>query len=336
MSRRSEVKQYNDFMKQLLPRLGDGYSVTDKKAVKYDYIAYMLNRTQEMFIYTGLPETIPAGMLELLLQVNGYAAIAEHNGDLYAFFGGLGGVPDEYYRPTECIINNPALNFNLQGKIGENCIVIRNDSMYSGLMPMFAKYAELMTENDITFRVASINGRLASIISASDDRTKEAAIKYLEDIEDGQLGVIGETAFFDGVKVQTAADHQTQSVIDLIEYHQYLKASWYNDLGIQANFNMKREALTPEEVQLNVKALLPLAQNMLECRKEGVQAVNKLFGTNISVDFKSVWKDTEEEVEQKNQTLPEEDPEEQDAAQQEEDAAPEEAEETEEEESKDE
>lgn len=302
---KKEVREYNTFISQLLPRLGSGYDILDKSKAKYDYIAYMLNRTQEMFKYDGLPETIPANMLELLLQVNGFAGIAKCDGKLYAFFGGLGGVPDEYYRPTEFIINNPALNFNLMGKIGKDCIVIRNDDMYSGLMPMFNKYAALMVENDITFRTASINGRLASVISAADDRTKEAAEKYLKDIEEGKLGVIGETAFFDGVKVQTAADHNTQSVIDLIEYHQYLKASWYNDLGIQANFNMKREALTPEEVQLNVKALLPLAQNMLECRKEGVEKVNALFGTNIKVDFKSVWKDTEQEVEQNNQTLPE-------------------------------
>ena len=64
---------------------------------------------------------------------------------------------------------------------------------------------------------------------------------------------------------------------------------------------MKREALGADEVQLNIKALLPLAQNMLECRKEGVKAINEKYGTNITVDFKSVWKDTEEEVENKDQ-----------------------------------
>lgn len=302
----SELNRYNKFIDALLPRIGSFGNILDKKQGIYNYTAYMLDRTQEMFEYRGLPDTIPARMLELYLQVNGFACIAEANGNLYAFFGGLGGVPNEYYEPTECIVSNPALNFNKTLKINEDCIIIKNDAMYAGLMPLYSKYSELMTENDITFRTTSINARIAEVISASDDPTRAAAEKYLKDIEDGKLGVIGEGAFFDGVKVQAGARDVTARVIDLIEYHQYLKASWFNELGIQANFNMKREALGADEVQLNIKALLPLAQNMLECRKEGVDAVNKKFGTNISVDFKSVWKDTEEEAENVDQLTGEE------------------------------
>ena len=309
----SELNRYNKFIDALLPRIGSFGNCLDKKNSIYNYTAYMLNRTQEMFIYAGLPETIPARMLELYLQVNGFACIAEANGDLYAFFGGLGGVPNEYYEPTECIVNNPALNFNKTLKMKEDCVIIKNDAMYNGLMPMYSKYSELMTENDITFRTASINSRIAEVISAGDDATRAAAEKYLKDIEDGKLGVIGETAFFDGVRVQAGARDVSARIIDLIEYHQYLKASWFNDLGIQANFNMKREALGADEVQLNIKALLPLAQNMLECRKEGVDAVNKMFGTNISVDFRSVWKDTEEEAENVDQLTGEDQPEDEQA-----------------------
>lgn len=297
MSRNKDVKCYNNFISQLLPMLGNEYSVKNKDGGRYQYVAYMLDRTQNMFEWSGLPDTIPARMLELLLQVNGYAGIAPaDNGKLYAFFGGLGGVPDEYYMPTEFIVNNPALNFNATLKINEDCVIIRNDDMYIGLMPMYNKYAELLTENDITFRVMSINSRLASVISAADDSTKDAAKEYLKDIESGKLGVIGESAFFDGVRVQAGAEATANRIIDLIEYNQYLKASWYNEIGIQAAFNMKREALNSDEVQLNIKALLPLAENMLKCRQEAADRINAMFKTNITVDFKSVWKDTQEEV----------------------------------------
>ena len=175
----SELNRYNKFIDALLPRIGSFGNCLDKKNSIYNYTAYMLNRTQEMFIYTGLPETIPARMLELYLQVNGFACIAEANGNLYAFFGGLGGVPNEYYEPTECIVNNPALNFNKTLKIKEDCVIIKNDAMYNGLMPMYSKYSELMTENDITFRTMSINSRIAEVISAGDDATRAAAEKYL-------------------------------------------------------------------------------------------------------------------------------------------------------------
>lgn len=286
--------------KGIYPALGR-YSIKNKKNGIYYYVAYMLNRTQQMFKYSGLPETIPQRNLELLLQINGYAAIAEADGDIYAFFGGLGGVPDAYYMPTLCIVNNPALNFSKDLKIDVDTVIITNDDMYAGLVPMFTKYAELLVENDITFRSMSINARLATILSASDDVTKEAAKKYLKDLEDGEIGIIGEGAFFDGIKSQPAASAGSQKVIDLIEYNQYLKASWLNDIGIEANYNMKREALGSDEVKLNIKALLPLAENMLECRKKGVEKVNAMFGTDISVEFSGVWEDTAEEVENMDQ-----------------------------------
>ena len=310
---KKEVKEYNRFISQLLPRIGSFGSVNDKEAGRYNYIAYMLNRTAQMFEWSGLPETIPERMLELQLQVNGFSCITEvENEGLYAFFGGLGGVPDAYYMPTECIVNNPALNFNKTLKIGEDCIIIRNDNMYSGLMPLCGKYAELLVENDITFRVMSINSRLSNVISAGSDRTKEAAKEFMKDIEAGKLASIGEADFLEGVRVQPASVAATNRVIDLIEYNQYLKASWFNDLGVQANFNMKREALTPDEVQLNIKALMPLVENMLFCRQEAAEKINAKYGTDISVDFRGVWKDTQEEVENVDQLTeqPETDPQE--------------------------
>lgn len=277
------------------------FEVTNKKEAVYSYIVYMLDRIAQMFEYKGLPETIPQRELELLLQINGFACVAQvPEKGLYAFYGGLGGVPDAYYMPTECIVNNPALNFNKTLAINSECVIVRNDSMYRGLIPMFTKYAELLTENDITFRVQSINTRIASIISAQDDKTKDSAEKYIKDIEAGKLGVIGGAAFFDGVEVQAGAQHD-RNYTELIEYNQYLKASWFNDIGIQANFNMKRERLNSDEVQLNIKGLLPLVENMLEERQKGLDAVNDMFGTNISVDFKGVWKDTQEEVEEIDQ-----------------------------------
>ena len=53
------------------------YDFNDKEQALRNYMAYMLNRTQMIFEYEGLPDTIPAKFLELLLQINGYACIAE-------------------------------------------------------------------------------------------------------------------------------------------------------------------------------------------------------------------------------------------------------------------
>lgn len=279
------------------------YDFTNKKKSVGIYIAYMLARTQQMFKWNNLPDTIPQRHLELFLQKNGNVCITKVNDKLYAFTGGMGGEPDPYYMPTLYTVANPSLNFNKSLKIGEECIVIPNDSLYLGLLPMFRRYATQLCENDISMNILDIITRIQALLSAPDDRTKAAAEKYLNDIQVGKLGVIGETAFFDGIKVSPFAAHNNDQMTNLIEYHQYLKASWFNDLGLQANYNMKRESINSNEAQLNEDALLPLIDNMLLSRREACDKINAMFGTDISVELSSSWEDNQIEIELEHKAL---------------------------------
>lgn len=280
-----------------LDRFGCGkYEFQEKEQCIRNYVIYMLDRTQRMFEYTGLPDTIPKRMLELQLQVNGFSCIAEHNGELYAYWGGLGGEPDVYYRPTICVVANPAQKLSKQFRIDEECVIIRNDAFLYGMMPLFRRYASAMVENDLSFMMASINSRIQALITAPDDATRAAGEKFLEDIVVGKLGVIASNEFLDGLKAQPVQGSM-RTFTDLIEYQQYLKASWYNEIGLNANYNMKREKLSTTESQMNNDALLPLVDDMLEQRRLGVERINEMFGTNISVDFASSWKKLIEEFE---------------------------------------
>lgn len=260
-----------------------------KKKIQEQHILYMLNRTQSMFDYKNLPETIPQRNLEMLLQLNGNVFFTQVEGEYYVFTGGLGGEPDVYYEPTIYTVANPALNFSKNLKIDEDGILVRSDAYGVGLLPMFRLYAALQTENDITMRIADINSRIPFLISACDDRTKKSADKFLLDVENGSLSVVSDNPFFEGLKVNTADKGNSVRLTDLIEYQQYLKASWFNELGINANYNMKREAISPGESQLNDDALLPLVDDMLECRKIGVEKINEMYGLDIEVTLASSW-----------------------------------------------
>lgn len=270
------------------------YDFKDKELCLRHYVTYMLLRTQKIFEYKNLPDTIPKRMLESMLQVNGFVCVAKHADDLYAFWGGLGGMPDAYYQPTICVVANPALKLNKTFIIGEDCVIIRNDTHYYGLMPLFRRYATALVENDISFRLASINTRIQSILSAPDQPTKEACDQYLDDVEAGELGCIQSNEFLDGIKAQNTSN-ALRTFTDLIEYQQYLKASWFNEIGLNANYNMKREKLSTTESQMNNDALLPLVDEMLESRREGIELVNEMFGTNIEVSFASSWEKLIEE-----------------------------------------
>ena len=259
-------------------------------------IIYMLTRTQSMFTYKNLPETIPSRNLEMMLQINGNVFFTQVDGKYYVFTGGLGGEPDVYYEPTIYTVANPALNFSKNLRIGEDGILIRSDAFGLGLLPMMQKYAALIVENEFTMRVADICTRISFILSASDDRTAESAKKFLKDIEDGKLGTISDNAFLEDFAVNSVGDKNSQRMTDLVEYQQYLKAAWFNDLGLNANYNMKREAISPDEAQLNDDALLPLIDDMLEERKRGLKLVNEMYGLDIEVDLDSSWMKEQKEV----------------------------------------
>lgn len=273
------------------------YNFTDKDSNVRQYITYMLNRTQSMFEYENLPDTISQRILELYLQINGNVCFTKVNDKLYVFVGGLGGEPNEYYMPTIYTVANPYLKFSKQLKIGEDCIVVPNDSMYYGLMPMFTKYASQLVENDITMYITDVNMRITSLISAQDDKSFKSASAYLEDVKNGKLGIISESALLESIKSQPYMVNTTNLFSQLIEYHQYTKASWYNELGLNANFNMKRETLNSAESALNDDVLFPLVDDMLKQRELGIKKVNEMFGTNISVRLNSSWKDNKLELE---------------------------------------
>lgn len=264
------------------------YNIRDKQTNVRTQILYMISRTISMFCYQNLPDTIPHKELEKLLQINGYAGIIEHEGKLYAVTGGLGGEPDEYYQPTTLVVSNPYLKLSKTFKIGEDCVLIDNDPFRLGLIPLISRYTTLLNENELTMYLASIGKRLPMLVSANDDSTAESAKLVFKQLEEGTIGVVGENMLLDGLK--SFPNNNTVNMSDLFEYHQYIKATMFNELGINSNFNMKRERLLSGEVEQTEDSLAPLVDRMMEHRAKGVKEMNEMFGTNVGVSFDSAWK----------------------------------------------
>ena len=298
----SLVKQFDKYLCSILPGVSP-YSFEDKEKCISQHISYMLNRTQCMFTWNGLPDSIPQRVLELYLQVNGNVCFYEYNDTLYVFTGGLGGEPNPYYMPTIYTVANPALKFSKTLRIDEECIVVPNDSLYMGLMPLCKRYGTMLTEVELSLDIANVNSRIVDLISASDDRTYESALEYLRKVRKGEPGIIAENAFLEGVRVQPYGVSGVHGITDLIELEQYIKASWYNELGLNANYNMKRESLNTSESQMNNDALYPLIDDMLRQRQIGCDKVNSMFGTNISVQLSSSWEDNQLELDAEQEIL---------------------------------
>ena len=276
------------------------------------YIKRFFIRTSQMFEYKNLPETIPQRELELIIQFCRVAIFTKKEDKLFVFYGGLGGQPNEYYQPTQAIVSNPYLRFssvlNLDDYIKSekeiDAVIVWNDSAHMGMFPLFSQYAELLAECDLTTRYALINKRFMNILTADDDNTKTSIEEMFKQVDNGTgFGIIVTKNLVNELNV-TGIDMGIKGSMDLKDINetkQYILGSFYNDIGLNANFNMKRESINESEADLNEDALLPLTDDMLQCRKIGVDAINKLFGTNIEVDYSSSWKKLRDEIKQRKE-----------------------------------
>lgn len=289
------MREFNRYIDEILPGLRN-VNVFDKQKNISLLVVQTMIRLQSLFKYDNLPSTLPAKYLEMYMQMNGNCCIADVNGSLYAFVGNFSDVPDAYYLPIKYTVANPYLKLTKTYTRGEDCVIMMNDPFMLGLLPIVKKYAAQLAENELSMSISVINARIMSLITATTDQDLQAANKFIEDIVNGKLSAIGSDAFFEGIKAQPYANSaQSNAITDLIEMEQYLKAGMFNDLGLNANYNMKRESLNSNESQLNDDMLSPFIDIMLKSRLEGVKQINDMFGTDIKVDFASAWKENKVE-----------------------------------------
>lgn len=288
--------------------MGDAESyVVDKERSAQEIATYFLLRLMKMFKYKKLPEEIPVDCMNKMLMQDGFGWFTrwksrdlrgEERDQFYVFHGRMGSVIDAYYRPTEIIVANPGANcfknFVLNKQkggtyYGDDGVIMRNDTLYHGLMPMIKRYAYLLAENILTMHSADVFLRIIALISAQDDKTVLSANEFIRNICDGKMSAVAEGKFFEGVKMQSPPSNNGSYLTQFIEYQQYFLGSFFNEIGLNANFNMKRESIAKSESSLNEDSMLPLCQNMLMCRKQDIEVINEMYGLDIEVDFDSAW-----------------------------------------------
>lgn len=286
---------YKTFKKEFNKNLLE--DLKDKPAI-IDYLTELdLVKTNSMFKYNGLPETMERHNIEQILQMHGYGIITEYKDNLYCLWGADAPPLDAYYEPTQIIITNPWLdNFNTTLTYGKDGILIRNDPFKMGLLPILKRYNSYICETDITMLLALVNMRAINIITANSDNEKKSAEEFIKQLFDGNLSVMINEKFSTSENFLNTLPYSNLSngyITQLIELEQYLRGTKLNEIGLQSNYNMKRERLTASETDLNEDSLKPLVDTMLEERQKAMEEVNKKYGTNITVDLNSSWKDEE-------------------------------------------
>lgn len=264
------------------------YSIENKRTNEVSIINNILNKTLGMFKYNNLPDTLPPEEIEKLLQVNGKAFIFNHDGEIVA-------VKIELIYDEVNIYGKPLKgNVYLQDKkelITVNLsdgVLISNDYLELGLLPILEKYSKFINESELTLYITNIWKRASKLISASDDLTLNSARAFINKMEQGEIGIISTNPIIDSLTVSNETV-TTVSMGDLIQYDNYFKSLLFNEIGLSYNKQMKKERLITSEVEQEQDSNKPVIENMLACRIRGTEKVNEKFNLNITVDVSESW-----------------------------------------------
>ena len=263
------------------------YIVTNKTENVNNIIDGVLNKTLTMFLYSNLPDSLPTEELEKVLQLNGSGFITMIDDKLVILHGTYDyEKTDIYGRPEKINCYLPDTKKYKSFKLSEG-VLIKNDYLERGLLPIFKKWGYLINESEMTLTIANRFKRMVKTFIANDDPTAESVKTYLNKIDSGETSLIIGNILWDSIKVDGETNSNT--LHELIEYDNYIKSALDKEIGLYSNDNMKKERLVTSEIETGVNSIYPLVDNMLNSRKQAIAKVNEKYDTNISVEFTSSW-----------------------------------------------
>lgn len=200
---------------------------------------------------------------------------------------------DWYYVPKNGRVVNPWLPIGFQNKefelANEAIIFNATPDMYNfrehGIVSdLVFKTANQLAENDVSYYCIQRNHRLIAIFTAETDLQKAECNRILERMYSGKPDITMGEDLVSHIKVNPIAMNSTRSSItELIEFAQYTLANFYHSFGINSNYNLKREQLNSNEIDVNQEVLRLNIEDMLLNREQGVSKVNELYNLNVRV-----------------------------------------------------
>lgn len=277
------------------------YDLRNKEKSLFDFYEQTLNKTLRMFTYANLP--VPEIEFEKQLQENGYTVVFKYQDKIYCNSGSLSGQEKSpYNQPTKAIINIPALNLSKTFSLESEAVLIKNDFLQVGLKPLILSKGTQIIENRLTMYLKNVLGRAPFTITANSDKSILSAQTFINKLTSGDLAVIAEDSFLKDVNVNSLTQTGQANLQDLINYQTYLYGQLYSELGLPGLTHEKQERMLTSEIESQQATIRPLVDNMLECRKKGIEQMNKLFNGNTQVELDSVWNNIKEKQESESKT----------------------------------
>lgn len=253
----------------------------------------LYSKIENIFDYNNVPKEIPLRFFKLALFKTGKLVFYKI-GDKYTVQPfSYNDILNWYYVPEKGRVVNPYLpsgHQNWEFTVDDEAVIynstpdIYNYRGFSMVADLIFKTANQLSENDISYYCIQRNHRLFAIFLAQTDLQKREVNEILEKMYNGDTDITMQEDLVSKITANPISMNSTRAPLtELIEFQQYVLANFYHSFGINSNYNLKREQLNSNEIDVNKEVLRLNIDDMLKIREDGVSKINEKYGLDISV-----------------------------------------------------
>ncbi len=290
------------------------------------YKKWALQIAFELIKFDNLPDSISQTFLKYLLYCHGRATFfRDSSGTLLALHGAPSNICDVYYIPKQMIVTNPYINGQQSYTLTRDldCVVVYctecdkyEYGVNGGLTMLIHKFATMLADNDISINVAQKNTRLTNIVSADDSNAKRSVDATVKKMYAGDPTICVQSSLVNTLQSIPIMNQTSNTyLVQLVELRQYILSQFYSSLGIYIHDNMKRERLITDEITDGDDMAYINIENIFDSIADGIDNVNKMFGTNITVSLNPMLQPEPERSNEEQETTSEDEPDQSDEEQ---------------------
>lgn len=250
------------------------------------YLQYVNRLTElsiSMFDWKNLPNTIDARFLELALFNDGMAVFFKD--EVMGYLGlqvMIGGTLDVYRIPTT---RTAFAQNGYQMKLDQsNSVIIFNNMLHTNSILDVQEMSKRLYEIQRTIDVNVIQQKTPKIITCTENQRLVMKNLYAQYMGNEPFIFGDKNLDLSGIKTfDTTSPYVADKLYDL-------KTQYWNEaltyLGISNVNTVKKERMITDEVQRNLGGTIASRYSRLFMRQQACEQINKMFGLNISVDYR--------------------------------------------------
>lgn len=269
-----------------------------RSSVLKKYQMLYLNVMLSMFKYDNLPDGLTPREIERNLNEYGVACVVKNKENLYVGCPALSAPLDQYGYGTT-IWTTTGNGDCLTAVEGNTGALIWNNSTRTPNYDILDT-ALIMTDIDTSINTLVFNARAHKLPVAKNSKVKEVIDTALSNTINGgrSYTIVNDSSFIDEVNGKDleipTLELTDPRLMDSVQYLSKLhddilrrKATMY---GHALNTTGKMAQQSKDEINDYDSISMIIPEDMLECRRKGVEMVNKVFGCNITVDYSLPWR----------------------------------------------